>query len=585
MQAISFKHISTISILATLVIPILLIAQDKNQSKDTGAVTFKAKANLVLVPVVVTDKQGHHVNGLKITDFELKQDGNVQTIANVDEVTADPTVAKLPTLAPGEFTNEVITQTPKKLEIFAIDQVNNPFSDQYEMRRGLLEYLSKGVTTDTLFALVAIRPNGVQIIHDFTSNPAVLINAIKKVESVMTAKDTHALDVSGDEDAEAAQLSAILNGAASAGTAGTGGASIAQAGNQIARSRAMYDSGRDSQNSMITLECFQQIAQLFGSVPGRKSLIWATVGFQVSLGGLSGEAVGGTTVEEWEHTVRMLQDANISVYPVDVSGLVPTSSITELTNVNNAADIKSGSTDISGRSASMEAMSSGRFNNPQQSRQSNMKRVADVTGGEAFYNTNNSDALYGLASNDSGQYYMLTYRLTDTNKKGWHKLNIKVLRDGTQVRSRTGFFINNSADDAAKAHDFDIKEALASPLNFTSLTIYGMWQQVEPAGDKRKVHFVLQVPYNSMVIDTDHENQIGMDFIIIAFDANKKEAARISQRLDRKLPQEAMPQIQAHGLNYNNILTLAPGQYTVRIVVRDNLRASTGSITVPLNVN
>jgi len=96
---------------------------------------------------------------------------------------------------------------------------------------------------------------------------------------------------------------------------------------------------------------------------------------------------------------------------------------------------------------------------------------------------------------------------------------------------------------------------------------------------------VLQVPSNSMVIDTEHENQIGLDFVVIAFDANKKEAARISQRVERKLPQDAVPQIQAHGLNYNNILTLAPGQYTVRIVVRDNLRASTGSISVPLKVD
>jgi len=566
MHTTSLKRISTVTILATLFFIITLAAQEKNQTKDSGIVTFKAQTNLVLVPVIVTDKQGHHVNGLTIADFELKEDGAIQKIANVDEVTADPTLVKLPTLPPGAFTNQVITQTPKKLEIFALDMVNNPFSDQYEMKRGLLDYLAKGVTTDTLFALVAFRSNGVQIIHDFTSDSAVLSAAIKKVQSSLSSRDIPALEVRGDEDAEAAQLKAIINGGPAA-------------------ARAMYDSSRASQNGMITLECFQQIAQIFGSISGRKSLIWATVGFQISSGGLKGEAVGGTTTEEWERTVRMLQDANIAIYPVDVSGLVPDPKNYEAVSLSNAADIKSGSVDVGSRSAAMEAVGTGRFLDPAQSRQQNMKRVADVTGGQAFYNLNNSDTLYGLASGDSGQYYMLTYRLTDTSKTGWHKLNIRVLHDGVQVRSRTGFFINHPADDAAKIHDFDLKQALASSLNFTSLTINGQWQQVEPAGDQRKVQFVLQIPANSMEIDTEHENQVGIDFIVLAFDAKGKEAARITQRVERKLPQEAVSQIQTHGLNYGNVLTLAPGQYSVRIVVRDNLRSATGSITVPLKVD
>src|SRR5271170_4147371 len=41
---------------------------------------IKADVRQVLVPVVVTDKKGHHVLGLKADDFEVSEDGTPQRI-------------------------------------------------------------------------------------------------------------------------------------------------------------------------------------------------------------------------------------------------------------------------------------------------------------------------------------------------------------------------------------------------------------------------------------------------------------------------------------------------------------------------
>src|SRR5215472_455501 len=62
-----------------------------DSSKDQGKEPFKLSVatHFVLVPVIVTDKQGNHVTGLKAEDFELKEDGSVQKIARLDELTAD----------------------------------------------------------------------------------------------------------------------------------------------------------------------------------------------------------------------------------------------------------------------------------------------------------------------------------------------------------------------------------------------------------------------------------------------------------------------------------------------------------------
>ena len=47
------------------------------QSQPT---VIKADVRQVLVPVVVTDKKGHHVLGLKADDFEVSEDGTPQKI-------------------------------------------------------------------------------------------------------------------------------------------------------------------------------------------------------------------------------------------------------------------------------------------------------------------------------------------------------------------------------------------------------------------------------------------------------------------------------------------------------------------------
>jgi len=54
-------------------------------SRDTPA-TFKAKVNLVLVPVVVRDSQGRPIGTLRQEDFQVFEDGKRQTIANFSVV-------------------------------------------------------------------------------------------------------------------------------------------------------------------------------------------------------------------------------------------------------------------------------------------------------------------------------------------------------------------------------------------------------------------------------------------------------------------------------------------------------------------
>jgi VWFA-related protein len=558
-------------------------------SKDNQEFKFSVSTHLVLVPVIVTDKQGNHVTGLKAEDFEVKEDGVVQKIARVDELAADAVKVQATSASPKSFTNQVAAEHPKKLEIIALDQVNTPFVSSAYSYKGLVEFLARNVDANTLLALVAITPNGVRIIHNFTTDPSVLVAAVSKVRVTLNSKDTRSQDIPGDSseaDAEAVQLTALLSGSvASFDAAASSNAMAAQARAALQAAHAQADASRETQASLITLECMQQIAQYFQGVPGRKSLIWASTGFKFSLGSSPESLTRGTTNEDWQRTFNMLQDANIAVYPVDIGGLVQGVSANNLQSLNSAM-IKTGGAEggVAARGAGMEAVTNGSFVDPTVGRQQTMRTLADMTGGQAFYNSNDAAGLFRKAGEDASQYYLLSYYTKDNGKKGWRKLGVKVHQDNVKVRGRTGYFFSSVAIEAETTRQADEMMAMASDLDFTGMPIRGEWQEVTPAGDQRTVRFQLSIPAGVPSIDTENGNHINFDFRALVMDAKGQIVAKIGQRMETKLPQDGVTQIQTKGLDYINEFTLPPGSYRAHFVVRDNLRGTLGSIVTPLVV-
>ena len=570
------KWLTAIIAVFSLLLATALFTQDKGPEQSPSKeplFKFSVGTNLVLVPVVVNDKQGKHISGLTIDDFEIREDGNVKKISGFEEVTAETSVVERPAVAPNTFTNQVVATRPKKLEIILLDLLNTPLAGRAEARRGLAEFLSRSTDPDTLIALLVLRSNGVQIIHNFTSDPAMLVAAVRKVQAPVSSRDAPVLNTNGgDTDAEARQLGAILAGNASAQSMGAS----PSAGKMVAMNRgmeALSDSSRQSQEGLLTLECMQQIARYFAAVPGRKSLLWASTGFRFSIGSMPGEATRGTTLSDWQRTIQMLQDANIAVYPVDLTGV----------GLSTASDMTIHGGNPNVQSQVTTALDTGRVADPMIGKHQSMDTVATMTGGKALYNNNDSAELMRRARQDSSQYYLLAY-YTERGKSGWRKLTVHVHHEGAQIRARSGFFFHDAGRDPDATRQADEIMAVTSALESTALPFTGKWQQIEPEGDKRKAHFALSLPPGAVLIDAQQENHLNLDFLVLAWNAEGKEAARIGQRLDRKLSPSDAAEIQAQGISYVNTLVLPPGEYTVHVVVRDNLRGNLGSVATRLKV-
>jgi hypothetical protein len=179
---------------------------------------------------------------------------------------------------------------------------------------------------------------------------------------------------------------------------------------------------------------------------------------------------------------------------------------------------------------------------------------------------------------------VLSYYLDRAAKKsGWHKLAVKVQRNGAQVAARSGFFLDQNT---AKPGDYtELQVALNSPLNSTEIAVTGKWQQAVPAADgKQKVVFLLTMPANFAQIDADDNNHVILEFAAIARTEDGSRAGETSKTMDGHLEPETAAQIRNHGMDYRGALTLPPGNYTVHFAVEDRLSGRIGSVSAPLKV-
>src|SRR5579859_7942238 len=148
-----------------LLLPFLLLTALTGQAQDQKdrGVTFTSRTDLVLVPVVVSDKAGTHIPGLAKDDFEIQEDGKSKPVATLEEIKTFTTRLNRTTQQPGVYSNALNgNSSPKRLTIFALDLVNTPFLDQTYAREQLLNYLAHRMSSQEPTALLAIRLNGLE---------------------------------------------------------------------------------------------------------------------------------------------------------------------------------------------------------------------------------------------------------------------------------------------------------------------------------------------------------------------------------------------------------------------------------------
>ena len=522
---------------------------------------FKSQTILVQVPAVVADKAGNHVHNLSRGDFKIFENGKEQRIAIFEEVNAGSSHSAQAKNPPNTFSNFTLERQPFAITVIALDTINTPFLDQTFGRKQLIKYLADNLESGRVFGLVVIGSKGLQVISGLNSDPASIVAALKKASGEMSPMESFGTD---------GKIAAASGDGASELTGGTPADPVARMQQFIQSADALQGSYQQSRAIEDTLKAFLAIAWSLSGVPGRKSLIWATGSFPFNLDSPS-SLPGGSLSILYERTMEALNQAQVSVYPVDVRGLVSTSPAGDATY----------SGDLSGPGFADAASSRSWL---QTSSVQSLANFAEMTGGRAFFNNNDVSTGFKRAADDSSSYYLLGYYVDNLNTKpGWRKLQVQVARKDVEVHARTGFLVTNATIDPELTHKEDLAFALSSPFDSTGLEVTVRWQGISPDGDKKKIGFAVHLPASG-VIDERDKNRFDIDFIAQASKVGAP-VGNAGQTIKGTVPAASMDKIKADGILYQNALELPAGNYQVRFVVRDNLSGKIGSVSAPLTVN
>ncbi len=536
-----------------------------SQTDKADTFVLRAHTDLVQVPAVISDKSGHHLHDLTKTDFTVLEDGKPQRIAFVEEVNVAGTPSPELTHASDTFSNQVLNeQQGRGITIIVLDTINTPYLSQSNGRRELIKYLAATLDSQHSIGLMVIGSKGVKVLEGFNSDPAALIAALKKATGEISAMQGFGTDGtgSGSDPGLPIQLSSPMS-------------PVRDADNRmrdfILRTDSIVGYYQQTQAIEDTMNAFLAIAWSLSGVPGRKSLIWATGSFPFSLDSPASMPRGGLA-PLYQRTLQALNDAQVSVYPVDVRGLVS----------------RGGG---GNRETYIDVQNMGTFGRPAtgdpnwllNSSLDSMRMFAEMTGGRAYLNNNDLATGYRRAVDDSSSYYLLSY-YPDHHKTapGWRKLQVKVAREDVEVHARTGYLVTNATTDPRKTHDADLRFALSSPFDSTAIPLTVQWLGKTPDGDRTKVGFVMRLTTNG-VIDEADQNRFDIDFLAQATKASSTPV-QAGQSVKGTMQPDVLAKVKKEGIYYTSVLDLPSGDYQVRFVVRDNLRGKVGTVSAPLTV-
>jgi VWFA-related protein len=260
-----------------------MLAQDQAGRSQQ---TFRTTTRLVVVDVVATDEKGSPVKDLKAEDFIVKENNEPQKVVDFSFHQPGNVAANTHQLPANIFSNSPLYSGNSSLNVILLDAINTDFSNHAYAQDMLVKYLGTNpkIQPTAVYAL----ENNLRLLHDFSTDPAVLRDAITHYRGIGVAH------------------LATVEAAASPFT-------------QRGTFRNVPQGRGAAFNGMIFL------AQTLAGYPGRKNLIWISEGFPLSLYPDSVMSDEILQVEDYSPFVEKIADelmgAQVALYPISAAGV------------------------------------------------------------------------------------------------------------------------------------------------------------------------------------------------------------------------------------------------------------------------
>ncbi len=351
-----------------------------------------------------------------------------------------------------------------------------------------------------------------------------------------------------------------------------------------------------------TAAALRLLARRMGGYPGRKNLIWVSAGFPINI---TSEVVQMTTdsdalaqgntaaapqlreEESFEDLLRQLAaeltDAQLSVYSVDARGLVGSTLADASRQGTNEVGLLQTGAEYGAHVA--------RANNATQSSQDTLLTLAAESGGMVFKNGNDIAGAFASSVADGSAYYMLGYVPESKELDGkFRKIQVKLNKPGCELRYRMGYYARDpmrwdkSKDKEKNDPELATAMSLGSPLS----TMVVFDSRVVPPAPASQMKVPVEFLVNPRTIAgeemKDGGRHFGLAFYVAAYSLDGKLVAHKDTGMDAPVKADRLQAYLQQGIPFRTELDMGPGDYRLRLAVRDTHTGYIGTTEIPLRL-
>lgn len=554
-------------------------AQNQNDemiTRDTPA-TFRTKVNLVLVPVVVRDKQGRAVGDLKKEDFQLFDKGKPQTISSFTVETlasqmAEPAKPAEPAEIGGLESPQPVNpaDVPKRFVAYFFDDVHLALGDLMQVRAAAQRHIGEAlVPTDRVAIVSSSGRNNL----DFTDDREKLNAALLRLTPQPVARPIgqscpnvsyYQADLIVNRQDPMALQAAVADTIACMNLDPTKQMQQAQSTAQ-AEAAQMLNAG--DAESRVALYALRDAARRLSSMPGQRSIILISPGF------LALEDLYQDLTDLIDRAIR----SNVVISALNARGLY---------------------TIVPGGDASTpspQSLASIAFHNQYQlagaqDEEELLAEVAYGTGGAFFHN--NNDLVEGFKKVAARPEYMYVLGYSPQNLKldgSLHNLKITLKNSGKfEIQARSGYYAPRHLADPAETAKQEMQDALFSREELRDIPIAIRTQFFKPGPDDARLAVLTHVDVRNLRFRK--ENGRNLDELTLVsglFDRNGNLVTGNSKTVQMRLKDQTLETKLNAGITVKSSFDVKPGNYMIRMVVRDSegqlMAAANGTVDIPMN--
>jgi VWFA-related protein len=525
-------------------------ADAQSQGKTSGS-SIRVTSELVLANVVVRDKKGNLIRDLKKQDFALYEDGKKQDIStfdfeNVDQiesagaaektVTGEAAAAAAPAAGVLKKSDAPVLNARDRRVIVLYFDFSAMEPDQIERCvDSAKKYINAQMQPADIVALVSLSTT-MRVDLDFTDDKPKILSVLSSYSA---------------GSGEGFQMG---DTGTSEGAAETGG------------SFTPDDTDYNTFSADWKLLALQSTMQALGKIQQKKSLIYFSNGISQT-GTDNQSALRAATAAAVKN--------NVSIYPVDVRGLqaFPPGGEAQSASLHGQSAYNGNAVlnDLNGNAASQETLST----------------LAADTGGKAFFDTNDFGGVFTQVQKDSSAYYVLGFVSTNPLKDGhYRRLKVVVNRADVKLEFRPGYYAGRDYQHLNRAdREAQLEDELAAELPQTDVPLYAGTAYFRQDDSHYYLAISLVVPGSQIPFVSEKDKDNATIDIIGEARLDGKGRVPVGQLRDTvKLAVDSTQNVRRKNVQYNTGFVLAPGNYHLKFIVRENQTGHMGSFETDVQV-